>query len=60
MNQQGCEQEKCKGFLGLLDSKVAQLLARRFLQVLPSLQPALNLLSQDGLSFYTLSWAIPG
>ena len=54
VNQLECEQENCEGFLGLLDSKVAQLPIRMFLQVLPSLQPALSLLLKDDLSFYTL------
>ena len=43
MNQLEYEQENCEGFLGLLDSKVAQLLVRLSLQVLPSLQPTLSL-----------------
>ena len=60
VNQQGCEQENYKGYLGLLDLKVARLLVRRFLQVIPSLQPTLSLLLQDDLSFYILFWAIQG
>ena len=60
MNQLEYEQENCEGFLGLLDSKVAQLLVRLFLQALPSLPPTLSLLLQDDLSFYTLSWVVQG
>ena len=60
MNQLECEQENCEGFLGLLDSKVAQLPVRLFLQALPSLQLALSLLLQDDLSFYILLWEIKG
>ena len=50
VNQQGYEQEKCKGSLGILDSEAAQLLLEQFLQVLPNLQPIPNLLLWDGLS----------
>ena len=60
VNQLEYEQENCEGFLGLLDSKVAQPLVRMFLQVLPNLQLALSLPLKDGLSFYTLFWAIQG
>ena len=60
MNQLECEHENCEGFLGLLDSKVAQLLVRIFLRDLPSLPPTLSLPLQDDVSFYTLFWAIQG
>ena len=60
MKQLEYEQENCEGFLGLLESKVAQLLIRLFLQALPSLLPILSLLLQDDLSFYTLFWAVKG
>ena len=60
MSQLEYEQENCEGYLGLLDSKVAQLPVRLFLQVLPSLQPTLILLLQDDISFYILFWAIQG
>ena len=44
VNQLEYEQENCEGFLGLLDSKVTQLLVRIFLQDLPSIPPTLSLL----------------
>ena len=60
MNQLEYEQENCEGFLGLLDSKVAQIPVRLSLQALPNLQTTLSVPLQDDLSFYTLFWAIQG
>ena len=38
MNQLECDQENCEGFMGLLDSKVAQLPVRLFLHYYISIQ----------------------
>ena len=58
MRKHECEQENCEEYLGLLESKVVQLLVRLFLQVVPSLQPTPSLLLQNDLSFYILFWEI--
>ena len=50
MKEQESAQEKNKVCLGLLDSKVEQILVTQLLLTLPNLQPTLNIPRRDVLS----------